>query len=144
MASPKLLETFASVVGNDVDEPRQADLSAGVRLRAAEHIGRSLTPTAALPVWRGEPRAVLSQLSEIDAAQDNSGRRALELGRLIFAGGARLDALAQPHELLLTLARSRAHHTIQLIHGGGGDRARDLLVAVEHREQDHHPVVLVN
>lgn len=49
MASPKLLETFASAVGDDVDEPPQADLPAGVRLRAAEHMERSLTSTAALP-----------------------------------------------------------------------------------------------
>jgi hypothetical protein len=67
---------------------------------------------------RALARKLLSLFPEIEAPQDDPGRYALELGRLIFAGGAGFDALAQPHELRLALVRSRVHHTLQLIHGG--------------------------
>jgi hypothetical protein len=40
---------------------------------------------------------------EIDAAQDNAGRRAFELPVQEFAGGAFFDPVAQPHELCLAL-----------------------------------------
>ncbi len=62
---------------------------------------------------------LLSRLPEIDAAQDDSGRRALELGRAVFAVGAGLDTLAQPYELRLALAGFGSDDTFQLIHGGG-------------------------
>src|SRR3954449_12175409 len=80
---------------------------------------------------------------KINAPQHDSRRRAFELRRLIFASGAGFDAFAQARELLFALARPGTRAALEVVHGGGGDRAGDLLRAVLHRELDDAAVLVV-
>src|SRR3954449_7845301 len=80
---------------------------------------------------------------KINAPQHDSRRRAFELRRLIFASGAGFDAFAQARELLFPFARPGARAALEVVHGGGRDRAADLLRAVLHRELDDAAVLVV-
>src|SRR6266581_8195021 len=81
--------------------------------------------------------------SKIDAAQDNARRSAFELHGKEFASGTLFDPIAQPHELRFALVWLVPGRAFQIIHGGGADRTGDLLLTVDHRKQDYHPVMLV-
>jgi hypothetical protein len=45
---------------------------------------------------------------------------------------------AQPHELIY--ARVASRHVFKIVHRGGSDRALNLLVLIEHRKLNDHPI----
>lgn len=86
-----------------------------------------------LPAQDRQDAGIKSPLPpKINAPQHDPRRRALELGRLILPSGAGFDAFAQAGELLFALARPGARAALEVVHGGGRDRAGDLLTAVLH------------
>src|SRR5258708_12279171 len=84
-----------------------------------------------------------SAVSKMDTGQDNAGRSAFELHGKEFASGTLFDPIAQSHELRLALVRLTPCQALQIIQRGGADRAGYLLLTVDHRKQDHHPVIFV-
>jgi len=80
---------------------------------------------------------------KINAPQHDPRRRAFELGRLIFASGAGFDAFAQARELFFALAGPGARAALEVVHGGGRDRAGNLFAAVLHRKLDDAAVLVV-
>src|SRR6267154_6382396 len=96
-----------------------------------------------VPRWFAARKCIFKLFPEIDAAQDNAGRSAFELHGEEFASGTLFDPIAQPHELFLALVWFTPRRAFQIIHGGGADRALYLLLAVNHRKQDDHPLILV-
>src|SRR4051812_37802170 len=80
---------------------------------------------------------------KINTPQHDPRRRAFELRRLIFASGAGFDALAQAGELLFALARPGARAALEVVPGGGRDRAGDFLTAVLHRGLNDAAVLVV-
>ena len=87
--------------------------------------------------------AILELVPEIDTAQDNAGRSAFELHGKEFTSGALFDPIAQSHELCLALVWLAPRRAFQIIHGGGADRTGYLLLTVNHRKQDYHPVIFL-
>src|SRR6478736_2334639 len=86
---------------------------------------------------------MLADVFEVDTAQDNAWRSALELHSQEFAGGSLFNPIAESHELCLALVGPGPRSAFQIIHRGGRDGARYLPLAVNHRKQHDHPVELV-
>src|SRR5579863_3811623 len=87
----------------------------------------------------GPPTTLLSFISEIQAAQDDTGRHALEFPSDNLLSSSLFDRIAQPHELLIALVRLGLRRFFQVIHGGCADGAGYFPLTVNHREKDHHP-----
>src|SRR5580698_7567303 len=85
---------------------------------------RNESNSSALSKTGGSPAILLSAISEIQAAQDDARRIALEFLCLKLARGTLFDLVAQPHELRLTLGRFDPLRFFQLVHGRCADGAR--------------------
>src|SRR5580698_9238656 len=98
----------------------------------------------ARPIYRstGDFRRLKALVTKIHAAQDNSRWRALEFPGEEFARGALFDPVAQPQKLRVALIGFCLHAAFEVVHRGAADGATNLLVAVQHREQHDHPVML--
>src|SRR5579864_1292420 len=73
----------------------------------------------------GRPRTtLLSFISEIQAAQDDAGRHALEFPCDNLLSSSLFNLIAQPHELPFALVRLGPLRFLQVIHGGCADGTR--------------------
>lgn len=80
---------------------------------------------------------------KINAPEHDPRRAPLELRGLILPPRAGLDLLAQAVELGFAFAGARARAAFEVVEGGGGDGAGDLVRAVLHRELHDAAVLFV-
>src|SRR5579864_4066211 len=66
----------------------------------------------------GPRTSLLSFIPEIQAAQDDTGRHALEFPCDNLLSSSLFDLIAQPNELLIALVRLGLRRFFQVIHGG--------------------------
>src|SRR5580692_701196 len=104
---------------------------------------RNESNSSGLSKTGGSLTILLSAISEIQAAQDDAGRIALEFPCLKLARGPLFNPVAQPHELGLALGRFDPLGFFQVVHRGCADGAGYFPFAVNHRKQHHHPVKFV-
>src|SRR5581483_9128099 len=91
----------------------------------------------------GSRAALLSFISEIQAAQDDTPRDTLEFPCDDLLSSSLFNPIAQSHELLFALLRLGLRRFLQVIHSGCTDGAAYFPLTVHHREQDHHPIKFI-